>query len=87
MSRQFADQVGDFIPNFPGDDVLTALDLVAAQLQLSRPAGHRNDQAGTAGAGVQVAGLASNGFEHKSGALQFLADMSRNLQFADVECG
>lgn len=87
MLRQFADQVGDFIPNFAGDDVLTALDLFAAQLELSRPAGQRNHQAGAAGAGVQVAGLASNGFEHKSGALQLLADVSRNLQFADIECG
>jgi len=29
--------------------------------------------------GVQIAGLAANRFECKSGQLEFLADMSRNL--------
>jgi N-dimethylarginine dimethylaminohydrolase len=74
-----------FIPDLSRDNGIAALNFLASEVNMpsAPPNGYQEQR--IARAGVQIAGLATNAFECKSGQLQFLADMGRNLQLADVE--
>jgi hypothetical protein len=87
MSRKLADQVRNFIPDLTGDNRLAALDLFPTEVNMSCDAGDGNLQQRAARAGMQIARLASDAFEGKACEIEFLADMGRYLQLANVERG
>ena len=60
---------------------------LTAQVEVASDAPHGDFEQGVAGASVQVAGLASNVFECKSGPIQLFADVRRDFQFPDIERG
>jgi len=87
MSCKLADQVGNFIPDLTGNNRLAALDLFPTEVNMSRDAGDGNLQYRAARAGMQIAGFAADGFEGKVCEIEFLADMGRYLQLANIERG
>jgi len=66
---------------------VATLNFLTTEVNMSSVSPNGYQEPRIARAGVQIAGLAPNAFECKSGQLEFLADMSRNLQLANVERG
>jgi hypothetical protein len=85
--RELAYQLVNFIPNFPCHNSLATLNFFTTEVNMSSGSPNGYEEPRIARAGVQIAGLASNAFECKSGQFQLLADVSRDLQLADVERG
>jgi hypothetical protein len=87
VPRELAYKLGDFIPNLPRHNSLATLNFLTSEVNMSSVAPNGDQQPRIPRAGVQIAGLAPNAFECKSGQLEFLADVSRNLQLANVKRG
>jgi len=75
------------MPGFAGDDGLALLDLGGAQVHVEVDAAERDDDSGGVVVGMGAAGFAANRFSRNSRALEFFAQVSREFQLADVECG
>jgi hypothetical protein len=58
---------------------VTTLNFLTTEVNMSSCPANGYQESRVARPGVQIAGLAANRFECKSGQLEFLADMSRNL--------
>jgi hypothetical protein len=67
VARELANELRDFIPNLSRDYSLATLNLVAGEVNMSRHSGDGYLQLRRARASVQIAGLASNSLECKSG--------------------
>jgi hypothetical protein len=86
VHREATYELVDFVPNLSRDNGIAAFNFLTSEVNMPSASPNGYQEQRIARAGVQIAGLATNAFECKSGQLEFLADMRRDLQLADVEC-